>query len=471
MPAATQDRAQALTFRVGEEKLALDAGGITEVLRTPKLRRVPLAPPALAGVANLRGAVIPVVSLAKLIGQGDAEGGRVIVTGGQTPVGLIVDQVSALVPAERIGSVEEPSRYLPLDALLDKAFGAVERQGRGVAFLAEAAQAQEQAAARRSLFSFETGGQTFALPLDSVREVIAMPADVAVVPRSDDAMLGVIPLRDQLLPLVSLSVLLGLGAADREGQKRIVVASAGGIRLGLVIEQVRAILHVDEDRIDPVPPVLTRGNQEAHIQAICRVGGGLVSILSTDHLLDPALVERLAGSRSEEKEVTEAASAESEQFVIFQLGEENYGLPIGSVVEVVRAPDRLSRLPKAPAFVEGVINIRGRVVPVIDQRRRFGSTGAHDRRGRIILVRIGEAEAGFMVDGVSEVLRVPAAALRATPELAARGSKVIDRIANLEINGRMYLLVDPQELLDRAEQDMLAGLHRAGSGQDVSTPS
>jgi purine-binding chemotaxis protein CheW len=433
------------------------------------LRRVPLAPPALAGVANLRGAVIPIVSLARLTGQVEAaEGDRVIVTSGANPVGLIVDRVAALVPAERVGSVEEPSRYLAIDSLLEQAFGAVERKGRGVALIAAGEQGQAESVARRSLFAFETAGQAFALPLDSVHEVIAMPAEVAAVPRTDDAMLGVIPLRDRLLPLLSLSVLLGLGKTAPGTAARIVVASAGGFRLGLVVDRVSAILHVREDQIDAVPPVLTRGSQEAQIQAICRLDGGekLVSILSGDHLLDPALVERLAGHQSEEQDVTEAGSGEIEQFVIFQLGEENYGLPIACVEEVVRAPDKLSRLPKAPAFVEGVINIRGRVVPVIDQRRRFDSRSTGAVRGRIILVRIGEAAAGFLVDSVSEVLRVPAEALRATPELAARGNKVIDRIANLEIEGRMYLLIDPQELLDRAEQDMLAGI----SG-DSSAPS
>ena len=133
---------------------------------------------------------------------------------------------------------------------------------------------------------------------------------------------------------------------------------------------------------------------------------------------------------------------------------------------MIRAPDKLTRLPRAPAFVEGVMNVRGRVIPVIDQRRRFEIDAAGGRRTRIVVVRIGESDAGFLVDGVSEVLRVPAGQLRAAPDLVTSESKVIDRVANLEVEGRIYLLIDPQELLDRAEQDMLAGL----SG-DMTAPS
>ncbi len=67
-------------------------------------------------------------------------------------------------------------------------------------------------------------------------------------------------------------------------------------------------------------------------------------------------------------------------------------------------------------------------------------------------------QAGFVVDTVSEVLSIPHSLLRPTPDLAAEGSQVIDRIANIEVEGRMILLLDPRELLDRAEKDLLAAM-------------
>ncbi len=66
--------------------------------------------------------------------------------------------------------------------------------------------------------------------------------------------------------------------------------------------------------------------------------------------------------------------------------------------------------------------------------------------------------AGFVVDTVSEVLKIPQSQLRTTPDLAAEGSQVIDRIANIEVEGRMILLLNPRELLDRAERDLLAAM-------------
>ncbi len=155
----------------------------------------------------------------------------------------------------------------------------------------------------------------------------------------------------------------------------------------------------------------------------------------------------------------ESADDRVEQFVILQLGDERYGLPILSVDEIVRHPGRLTRVPRAPAFVEGVMNLRGKVVPVIDQRQRFAVVGETAARGaRIVIVTIDGLQAGFVVDAVSEVIAIPARDLRPAPELAADGAQLFDRVANIENEGRMILLIDPKALLARAERDLLAAI-------------
>ena len=157
--------------------------------------------------------------------------------------------------------------------------------------------------------------------------------------------------------------------------------------------------------------------------------------------------------------MTAAVEARAGQrFLIFTLGEERYGLPIEAVQEVVTLPDALTRLPRAPAFVTGVMNLRGAPLPVVDQRRRFGIEGTHTARPRVVVTRVGEMIVGFAVDAVSEIFEAPAGSLSATPELGADASRLFDRVAQLDAGGGMVLLVNPQELLDRAEADLLAGL-------------
>lgn len=471
-PRGKEKAFQALTISVAGEQLAIPASEVAEVIRNPAVTRVPLSPPGLLGVANLRGTVIPIVSMATLLGRTSvaSTARRVVVVGKASPIGLTVDEASTLEPSDKLKSGIDPVRFIDVDALMTRQFGAMSKPAlaAGSALAVGSGIERSSAAPTEAFFSFEIAGQEFALPLADVHEVLAVPAAVAIVPKTDDAMLGAVTLRNRLLPLVSLATLLGFGAGRAGSAARIVVASINGARVGLVVDSLKAIVRATADQLDPVPLVLTRGKQEAHIQAICRLDEGrrLMSILSTDHLLEDGLAERLAAQSDNEEElmVDGAGSAGTEQFVIFQLGDEHYGLPIACVSEVVALPDKLTKLPKTPKFVEGVMNLRGQIVPVIDQRRRFEApTGGNARKSRIVVVRIGKSLAGFVVDSVSEVLKVTPDQLRASPELTSKQSKVIERIANLERDGRMILLVDPQELLDRAEQDLIAAMDGTAS--------
>jgi purine-binding chemotaxis protein CheW len=471
-----------LTVQVGDERFAFPASDVAEVIRPPAVTRVPLGPSSLVGVANLRGAVMPVVSLHALLGSEGApsETARVVVLDRGAPVGLMIDKVASLGAAERTagtaddiagGEGHAPARLIDLDTLLARDFGSFAERGQHRhASIGQGSQAASQArtvAARDevALVCFTVAGQDFALPLASVHEVVALPAGVMAVPQADAVMQGVMTLRGQLLPLVSLRGLLGLRASGSGGSRsRVVVARIGDALVGLVTDGMKEILRIPSSEIDPVPAILTRGDAEAKIQGICRLEGGqrLVSVLSTESLFrDQALAERIM-PQTETNQAMSTASKPSdgdEQFIVFRLGGEEYGLPIASVDEVVRVPETLTRLPKAPAFIEGVMNLRGRVVPVIDQRRRFRFEGQGERRReRIVVVRIDRMYAGFVVDTVSEVLKIPQSQLRTTPDLAAEGSQVIERIANIEVEGRMILLLNPRELLDRAERDLLAAM-------------
>ena len=124
------------------------------------------------------------------------------------------------------------------------------------------------------------------------------------------------------------------------------------------------------------------------------------------------------------------------QFVVFRLGAEEFGLPIDAVDEVVRMPDQIARLPKAPKFLEGVVNLRGAVVPVIDQRRRFGMpAGEETVRRRLVVVRTGAHRAGLIVDSVSEVLRTSEDEIAPAPALTGESDPLVQGVVNLQQSG------------------------------------
>ena len=142
---------------------------------------------------------------------------------------------------------------------------------------------------------------------------------------------------------------------------------------------------------------------------------------------------------------------ETLQLVSFKLGNEEFGVDILQVQEIIRMQN-ITRVPNAPHFVEGVINLRGRVIPIIDLRKRF-DLGDHerDKNTRIMVVKIDNIVVGLIVDEVSEVLRIPADTVEPPPPIVAGiESDFIKGVGKLE--GRLLILLDLNKILSKEEQ-------------------
>jgi purine-binding chemotaxis protein CheW len=129
------------------------------------------------------------------------------------------------------------------------------------------------------------------------------------------------------------------------------------------------------------------------------------------------------------------------QVVVCQLGEESYGLDIGSVFEIIRFQECTS-VPAAPSFVDGVINLRGRIIPVVDMAGRFGLSRSHTTNStRIIVAGTAGMRVGLVVDAVTEVLIISDDAVEPTPNVASGDdSAYIRGIAKLA--GKLVILLD-----------------------------
>lgn len=303
-----------------------------------------------------------------------------------------------------------------------------------------------------------------------MREIVALPQIISVVPRAEAVLLGVTAWRNTLLPLLSLRGLLGFSYADAwSGREKVVVVVVRGAAIGLIADRARALVRADPASIDPAPAMLAaRSGGESKITAIFRGDGGrrLISLLSPEHLFREDVMRRVGDSIGLAEPDSVAAGFEpTAQFVIFRLGGEEFGLTIDAVDEVVRVPEKISRLPKMPDFLEGVINLHGEVLPVVDQRRRFGMLPVEGTGRRLIVVRTKSHRAGLIVDSVSEVLSARSGAIQPSPELAGEGARLVDGVINAG-RDRMILLLDPIELLTRTEHRDLDAFE-LGGGRDV----
>lgn len=154
-------------------------------------------------------------------------------------------------------------------------------------------------------------------------------------------------------------------------------------------------------------------------------------------------------------ETLKKQDAELIQLVTFSIGDEEFGVDILKVQEIIRTME-ITKVPKAPPFVEGVINLRGNVIPIIDLRKRFGlDTREHDKHTRIIVIEIHNMIVGFVVDAVSEVLRIPANTVEPPPPVVSGlESEYISGVGKLE--DRLLILLDLDRLLSGEEKNTLA---------------
>lgn len=156
-----------------------------------------------------------------------------------------------------------------------------------------------------------------------------------------------------------------------------------------------------------------------------------------------------------------AAAEATEHLASFFLAREEYGVDVRQVQEIRRVAE-ITSVPRAPEFVRGVINLRGRILPVLDLKRRLGLGEVQvERASRIVVVRLKERLLGLLVDGASQVLKVPLSRIEAAPEeVVQKGGDYIRGVAKLD--DRLIILVDLERLL--ASELAAAGASAAATG-------
>jgi purine-binding chemotaxis protein CheW len=136
------------------------------------------------------------------------------------------------------------------------------------------------------------------------------------------------------------------------------------------------------------------------------------------------------------------------QIVACKLEDEEYAIDIRAVQEIIRMLE-ITRVPHAPDFLEGVVNLRGMVIPVMDLRRHFGLPPRQNTDStRIIIVNRGETMVGFVVDGVSEVLRLPRQAIEPPPSLEQKNATYFTGVG--KIGSRLLILLNLDKILGDA---------------------
>ncbi len=475
---------QLVTFLLDGVEFGLDIDRVQEITTRTEITPVPGSPRFVLGVINLRGQIIPVLDSRQrfhLAHAAPTARTRIMVLDlAGEPTGFQVDAVAEVVKLDDFSLKETPplvagvrSEYLAgmvtagsrlitlinLDKILDSS-EFFHRQllsqetGRTVGFSTHGQEAEEESD-ELPFVTFSLGQESFGVALANVEEIVDLPA-VTKIPDAPDYVMGVICIRDQVLPLLDFTRLLRVeGSSDDAPDEMVILLSFENARLGMVVDGIQEIIRIRDEDILPAPHTLSEP-EKAHLDGVVIRSDRMVSLIRVMQILDREDHQRLAtlGASAAAGRATELQERHDLPIVVFRLGEESFGLRLHEVREIIMV-GQITPVPRAPAFVEGVLNLRGEVMPVLDLRTRFGIDRI-DRTAlsRILITPIGGVFTGLVVDSVQEVGSVDQRKLEDPPRVTTVGANAyIEKVARSEAG--MIFLLDLQRLLSDVEGQQL----------------
>lgn len=489
---ALQSR-QYVAFWIAGELYAMDISFVQRITKAPQITKVPLVPTYVEGLTNLRGTVIPVINLATLLGlrsRDVSESSRMIVVedgsschgylvegvwqvlsiasdqirpvaAGEDGRTSLLEGVAKLEGTERLVMVVNPvalnrtlasSRKDVPGAEMSYASGTCAHGGDGQSESIGSGEGQEI-----QLVTFRVGSEEYALEINAVQEIEHFPEYISCIPTTRAYVLGAMNLRDQVLPVVSMPALLGIDQHRTSEFGRVVVANltgdnGGSLLVSLAVDSVQEVLRVRKSAIEPVPPVLSESCGQS-ICGICKLNEGerLVYLLDKKALLDSLDVSLLSDGavQATEQQERKVASDSELQLVTFKLGEEEFGLEVTNVQEIIKT-STVVRIPRAPEFVEGVINLRGTVIPVISLRKRFGlNCKGRDESSRVVVVRREGVLFGLVVDSVREVMKAHGSQIEKPSDVICESldHRFVRGIVKSDDGRRLIILLDLNQVL------------------------
>jgi purine-binding chemotaxis protein CheW len=498
---------QLVVFKLAQEELAVPIQVVQEIVRSPELTEVPNAPCYMEGIGNLRGNILPVANLRRRLGMSPKEKDEntrvVVLNAGGSTTGLVVDSVSGVISVEksslepppsttsgvngqflkaiaklnegkRLVLILEDGKILPThESGMSKAAAAQETDGNTAGHEASRIGAKEE---EEQLVTFRVGQAEFAIEIERVQEIIRT-TEITPVPQAPSYVLGVLSLRNHLLPIIDLRARFGLAESQREhGQaddgkaaksgaasdSKIVVVNLDDVVTGIRVDSVSEVLRVPKSKVEP-PPRMVDSGDAGWLKGVGKLNDGkrLIMLVDLGKLLSAEEREQISeatGNKMEESERAIKAQDEEEQLVCFRLAQEEYAISIMKVQEIIRV-GQITALPSAPVHISGIINLRGRVLPVIDMRVLFSmATSERTEQNRIVVVDIAGKTTGLIVDSVSEVLRVAKSQIEPPPTLIT-GSEThyIDGVAKLQDGKRLITLIHADSILSSANDVALPG--------------
>ncbi len=481
-----EDIIEVLSFRLEDTFFSIPLQLILEVIEIPKITKVPLSEEYIKGITNLRGKIIPIIDTKELLFKKNSvqnDDSRIIINNfEEQQVGFWVDTIdevlninkSDVLPAKEIEGIDKKNiigvfeikgkgivSILAIDKMIKDFSSATKTSSRKernkVEYQNNEKNIMEEYGER--LLIFELSKVRYAIEIKFIREIIRLP-EINEVPNETPEVIGVFELRKNVLPLISLKRKLG-GEEDfnieeedlEETEKKVIVFNKDSTIVGILVDKILGVMTPLKTAIMPTPATFDDFSKK-FIKNIYRdKEGHIVFIVNEEEL------EEIEGGEIKKENDNIAPQIEDKEIVvIFKLKDDEFSIHINQIYEINRLPE-ITNIPNAKSFIEGIINLRGDIIPVINMRKRLGyNEKEFDEFERVIIVDIDGNKTGLIVDKVDEIKTVSKSNLQDVPDYLSLNiaKDFIDSIINLEEEKRIITQLSPKKLLTVEEKKYLS---------------
>ena len=477
---------QFVTFVVNKEVFGVLIHAVEEIITLPDtITSVPRAPHYFLGMINLRGEVISVIDLRRRFNMPDAEPTHMtrilIVSISGMKVGMVVDSVTRVYPIASkdvrpppavmhrgdskyiFGSVQQKDSIILLldsDALIDPEELTLHSQeppsgsGKKIQPMQVAEVLKE-----RILIGFRLGNENYALDINYVEEIIELPK-ITAVPEMADKIEGIFYQRDHALPILKLARRFSMQVEDYTEDTAVLIVNEGGMSMGIIVDQITEVFHVLENDIVPPPPNIS-GRSAEQLEGIIKVKREheteVIMALSLPDLLtedEQSYLEELQNELNEADEEFLESQTVSEVVSIlkFRVSDEVFAIRVMEINEIT-VMQKMVRVPKSPPFVNGVINLRGDVITIIEMAKLFGSIPKEiTPLTRIVIVEVNQQKAGFQVDQILGIEHVPQDLFDKPSEMIkGQYNRFVEGIGRVSEDSEIIIMIDTVETLAQSE--------------------
>jgi purine-binding chemotaxis protein CheW len=471
-----------IAFVIQDEEYAVKTSQTMGVVNTPIIRRVPKAPPFVAGVANITGRIVPLLSAIERFGlSGNTEEAQkklVLIQLGSSLYGLMVDRILPIIYLSEeiiepmnplmvkkeapflagIARVGERLIYLlNMDAFISAELD-IDREERKAyeGFAAKLSELLRQPKVEEShrFVSLSIADEEYGVDISKLNKVIPLEGmeKVGGVP---DYIAGVVKAEEGIFPVIDLQRRFDLAPVPYEKGSRVAIVDAGNYSYGIVANSVAEVLDIKDEEIKDIT-AFTYADDFGHIKGVGMLEEGerLVMLLDETRILEGKEVRILSemDDISMSQKIWEQRRMEAKElfpFLIFKVAHIEFAFNLRDLSEVIQYKEP-TRVPKAPPFIRGIVPVRGELVSVLDLRRRLDITGKENTSGaRIIVIRRGGSRCGVVADSVSEILNVSKEDI-VSPSEAAEGidPRFVDGIILVKQTDRSLIILNIENILD-----------------------